>query len=117
MTLAPCIHQIAVCTCALYQAGRWPICRAKDYGAQLASAWRLVQIQQHYTVSLTLPLGLTATSTAEAQIQADVLMTGSNATGALAAALSAGLTSGESVVRTPHAPSFFAVCVFETQRQ
>ena len=112
MHMCSCIHQSAVCTCALYQAGRGPICRAKDYGSQLASAWRLVQVQQHYTVSLTLPLRLTAASTAEAQTQADVLMTGSNATGTLAAALSAGLTSGEVYGSNPTWPSrAFVLCV------
>ena len=68
-------------------------------------------MQQHYTVSLTLPLRLTATSTAEAQTQADVLITGSNATGTLAAALTAGLTSGEFMVRIPHDPADLLCCV------
>lgn len=67
-------------------------------------------MQQHYSVSLTLPLSLAATSTAEAQTQADALTTGSNASGALAAALSAGLTSGEPVVRTPVFPAVVFCC-------
>lgn len=71
------------------------MCRAKDSSAQLASAWRLVQVQQQYAVTLTLPLSLPASDSADAQTQADALMTGSNATGALATALSAGLIAGE----------------------
>ena len=71
------------------------MCRAKDSSAQLASAWRLVQVQQHYSVILTLPLSMPASDSADAQTQADALMTGSNATGALAVALSAALIAGE----------------------
>ena len=53
-------------------------------------------MQQQYAVTLTLPLSLLASDLTDAQTQADALMTGSNATGALATALSAGLTAGES---------------------
>ena len=64
-------------------------------------------MQQKYSVSLTLPLSLPATSLAEAQTQADALMTGSNATGALAAALSAGLISGRALQFDVHLPQQF----------
>ncbi len=70
------------------------VCRAKDSYAQLASAWRLVQVQQQYAVTLNLPLTLPAASLTAAQAQADALTTASNATDALAAAVSAGLISG-----------------------
>jgi len=69
-------------------------CRAKDSYAQLASAWRLVQVQQQYAVALTLPLTLPAANLAAAQAQADTLTTGSNATELLATAVAAGLISG-----------------------
>jgi len=55
----------------------------------------LVQVQQQYAVTLTLPLTLAADSLTAAQAQADVL-TSSNATDALAAAVSTGLISGNS---------------------
>ena len=56
-------------------------------------------MQQQYSVSLTLPLSLEATSLAEAQTQADALLTGANATHAIAAAVAAGLISGRSYDR------------------
>ena len=74
------------------------VCRAKDSYAQLASAWRLVQVQQQYAVTLTLPLTLSAANLADAQAQADVLTATSNATDALESALAAGLVSGEPVL-------------------
>ncbi|DBA80580.1 TPA: hypothetical protein ACH3X1_007841 [Trebouxia sp. C0004] len=67
--------------------------RAKDSYAQLASAWRLVQVQQQYAVTLTLPLTLSAANLTDAQAQADVLTATSNATDALESALAAGLIS------------------------
>ena len=74
------------------------VCRAKDSYAQLASAWRLVQVQQQYAVNLTLPLTLSAANLTDAQAQADVLTATSNATDALESALAAGLISGEPVL-------------------
>ncbi len=74
------------------------VCRAKDSYAQLASAWRLVQVQQQYAVTLTLPLTLSAANLTDAQAQADVLTATSNATDALESALAAGLISGEPVL-------------------
>ena len=74
------------------------LCRAKDSYAQLASAWRLVQVQQQYAVAFTLPLTLPAASLSDAQTQADTLTIGSNATDALSAAISAGLVSGKSCI-------------------
>ena len=74
----------------------YTFCRAKDSYAQSASAWRLVQVQQQYSVTLTVPLSLTANSLAEAEPQADALVSGSNATKALAASLASGLISGVS---------------------
>ena len=71
------------------------LCRAKDSYSQLASAWRLVQVQQQYAVSFTLPLTLSASDLADAQAQADSLTTTNNATDALATAVAAGLISGE----------------------
>ena len=85
------------------------LCRAKDSSAQLASAWRLVQVQQLYAVTLTLPLSLSASDSADAQTQADALMTGSNATAALATGLSAGLIAGESALRFLPGPTFLFV--------
>ena len=70
------------------------VCRAKDTYAQLASAWRLVQVQQQYAVAFTLHLTLPAANLADAQAQADSLTTSSNATDVLAAAVAAGLISG-----------------------
>ena len=74
------------------------VCRAKDSYAQLASAWRLVQVQQQYAVTLILPLTLSAANLTDAQAQADVLTATSNATDALESALAAGLISGEPVL-------------------
>lgn len=91
----------------LFQA-RVHMCRAKDPSAQLVSAWRLVQVQQQYAVTLTLPLTLPASDDVEAQTQADALMTGSNATGALAAALSAGLIAGWATIRSSPPPKLFS---------
>ncbi len=70
-------------------------CRAKDSYAQLASAWRLVQVQQQYAVTFTLPLTLSAANVTAAQAQTDILTTSSNTTEALAAAVAAGLISGD----------------------
>ena len=71
------------------------LCRAKDSYAQLASNWRLVQVQQQYAVTFTLPLTLPAATLAAAQAQADILTATSNATAALADAVSAGIISGQ----------------------
>ncbi|KAL0024068.1 hypothetical protein WJX79_002467 [Trebouxia sp. C0005] len=68
--------------------------RAKDSYSQLASNWRLVQVQQQYAVTFTLPLTLPAATLAAAQAQADILTATSNAT-VLAGAVSAGLISGD----------------------
>ena len=73
------------------------MCRAKDSFAQLASAWRLVQVQQRYSISLDLPLALAAANLTAAQNQAEALTTGPEATQALADALSAALISGTSL--------------------
>ncbi|KAL0020782.1 hypothetical protein WJX79_001465 [Trebouxia sp. C0005] len=67
--------------------------RAKDSYASLASAWRLVQVQQQYAVSLSLPLTLQAADLAAAQAQASTLTTGSNATNLIASAVAVGLIS------------------------
>ena len=67
-------------------------CRAKDSYAQLASAWRLVQVQQQYDVTFTLPLVLAAYSTTDAEAQADLLIANSTT---LTTAVTAGLISGE----------------------
>lgn len=69
-------------------------CRAKDSHLQLASAWRLLQVQQVYSASITMPLTLAADNLTAAQAQAVQLTTGSTATTALADALAAGLISG-----------------------
>lgn len=53
-------------------------------------------MQQQYSVTLGLPLSLEASNLAEAQTQADALLTGANATSAIAAAVAAGLISGRS---------------------
>ena len=86
------------CQAATCDSARLPQCyehcRAKDSDSQLASAWRLVQVQQVYSVSLTVPLVLAANNLMAAQLQADQLTTGSNATAALASALAAGLIAG-----------------------
>ena len=84
----------------LYRAAQVPrswlvLCRAKDSYAQLASNWRLVQVQQQYAVTFTLPLTLPAATLADAQAQADALTASSNATAAIAGAVSAGLISGQ----------------------
>ena len=87
--------------------------RARDPSAQLVSAWRLVQVQQQYAVTLTLPLTLPASDATEAQTRADALMTGSNATGALATALSAGLVAGQADFQSsPHTSLFLLWSVF-----
>ena len=72
------------------------LCRAKDRAAQMASAWRLVQVQQVYSVAMTLPLTLAVDNLAEARTQADLITTGSNASSGLSSALAAGLIAGES---------------------
>ena len=51
-------------------------------------------MQQQYAVTFTLPLTLSAANLTDAQTQADALLTSSNATEALAAAVAAGLISG-----------------------
>ena len=84
----------------LYRAAQVPrswlvLRRAKDSYAQLASSWRLVQVQQQYAVTFTLPLTLPAATLADAQAQADALTASSNATAAIAGAVSAGLISGQ----------------------
>lgn len=66
-------------------------CRAKDGDSQLASNWRLVQVQQQYAVTFTLPLTLPAASLAAAQTQADTLVANNTA---LADAVTVGLISG-----------------------
>ena len=89
-------------------------CRAKDSYSQLASAWRLVQVQQQYAVTFTLPLTLSAANLTDAQSQADVLLTSSNATEALATAVAAGLISGGlqgNVVGCVLASGFYCICV------
>lgn len=91
------------------------VCRAKDPSARLVSAWRLVQVQQQYAVTLTLPLTLPASDPTEAQTRADAIMTGSNATGALATALSAGLIAGQAALQCP--PPYAVVCLFGLQLQ
>ncbi|KAL0020772.1 hypothetical protein WJX77_012245 [Trebouxia sp. C0004] len=67
--------------------------RAKDSYTSLASAWRLVQVQQQYAVTLSLPVTLQAADLAAAQAQASTLTTGSNATSLIASAVAAGLIS------------------------
>ena len=69
-------------------------CRAKDSRARVASAWRLVQVQQQYAISLTVPLSLLVTSSEDADAKAAALTAGTNATDALAVAFTAGLISG-----------------------
>lgn len=96
----PACLELTACLIGQWQAGpnTTPVCvacRAKDSYAQLASAWRLVQVQQQYAVTLTLPLTLSAANLTDAQTQADVLTATSNATDALESALAAGLISGE----------------------
>lgn len=69
-------------------------CRAKDSQAASASAWRLVQLQQHYSVTISLPLSLPVSDDDDADTKATALTQG---TTALEAALSAGLiSSGQS---------------------
>ena len=70
------------------------VSRAKDSYAQIASAWRMVQVQQQYAVNLTLPLTLPAAGLAAAQAQAAAIATGTNTSALLATALAAGLISG-----------------------
>ena len=70
------------------------LCRAKDSAIQLASAWRLVQVQQVYSVTMTIPLTLAADNLADAQTQADQVITGSTRSSALSSALAAGLIAG-----------------------
>ena len=67
-------------------------CRAKDSSGQLATAWRLVQVQQVYSVTITLPLTLAAANMTAAQAQADQITTASTG---LANALGAGLIAGQ----------------------
>ena len=78
------------------------LCRAKDSADQMASAWRLVQVQQVYSVAMTLPLMLAADDLIDAQAQADLITTGNNASSGLSSALAAGLNAGE-----PSAPRAF----------
>ena len=98
-----CESKCVVCTMQsslhIVLQARVHMCRAKDSSAQSASAWRLVQVQQQYAVTLTLPLSLPASDSADAQTKADALMSGGNATGALATALSAGLIAGQPALR------------------
>jgi len=84
------------------------VCRAKDSYASLASAWRLVQVQQQYAVTLSLPLTLPAADLAAAQAQASTLTTGSNATNLIASAVAAGLISGRLHLHCEH----YMPCVF-----
>lgn len=77
------------------------LCRAKDRAAQMASAWRLVQVQQVYSVAMTIPLTLAADNLADAQAQADLITTSNNASSGLSGALAAGLIAGGST--TPSA--------------
>ena len=74
------------------------LCRAKDRAAQMASAWRLVQVQQVYSVAMTIPLTLAADNLADAQAQADLITTSSNASSGLSGALAAGLIAGGSTI-------------------
>ena len=71
------------------------VCRAKDSRAQLATAWRLVQVQQIYSVIITLPLTLAAANMTAAQAQADRVTTSNSSASALADALAAGLIAGQ----------------------
>ena len=70
------------------------LCRAKDSAAQMASAWRLVQVQQVYSVTMTVPLMLAADNLSDAQAQADLI--DDTASSGLSIALAAGLIAGES---------------------
>ena len=74
-------------------------CRAKDSQAASASARRLVQVQQHYSVTISLPLSLPVSDGDDADTKATALTQG---TSALEAALTAGLRSGG---QSPPAPS------------
>ena len=80
------------------------LCRAKDRAAQMATAWRLVQVQQVYSVAMILPLTLAVDNLADAQTQADLITTGSNASSGLSSALAAGLVAGESAAQRFHIP-------------
>ena len=53
-------------------------------------------MQQVYSVAMTIPLTLAADNLADAQTQADLITTGSNASFGLSSALAAGLIAGES---------------------
>ncbi|KAL0024407.1 hypothetical protein WJX79_011128 [Trebouxia sp. C0005] len=62
-------------------------------GSDISSSIVVVDVQQQYAVTLTLPLTLSAANLTDAQTQADVLTATSNATDALESALAAGLIS------------------------
>ena len=69
-----------------------------------------MQVQHQYAISLTVPLSLLATSSEDADDKAAALTTGTNATDALATALTAGLVSG--VVHTTIAFINAVLCSF-----
>ena len=75
--------------------------RAKDSSAQLATAWRLVQVQQVYSVTITLPLTLAAANLTDAQAQAQQITTSPSG---LASALAAGLIAGQAVALSTSLP-------------
>ena len=88
------------------------VCRAKDSSAQIANAWRLVQVQQVYNVTMTVPLTLAADNLTDARVQAARITTGNNATLSLADALAAGLIAGESAAACLHdAFAYICACV------
>lgn len=80
-------------------------CRAKDSAAQMASAWRLVQVQQVYSVTMTIPLMLAADNLTDAQAQGDLI--DDTASSGLSTALAAGLIAGES--SSPHTFLFIVI--------
>ena len=75
--------------------------RAKDSSAQLATAWRLVQVQQVYSVTLSVPLTLAAANLTDAQAQAQQITTSPSG---LASALAAGLIAGQAIAPSMSLP-------------
>lgn len=70
------------------------VCRAKDSEAQLATAWRLVQVQQVYSVTLSVPILVASQNLTTAIAQSDLFTSGDAAASSLTGALAAGLIAG-----------------------